>query len=78
MKTVLRILGLTLALIAVFYTPASAFPVTCYYWCPEGRRTTSATYEECCGFGASGSFPCSDGSQGFPYGYEAWSGPQFC
>lgn len=80
MKTAFRILGLTLALVVTFYSPASAFLVTCYYWCPvpEGRRTTFTTYENCCGSGSSGYFPCPGGVQGTPYGYNDGLGPQFC
>lgn len=80
MKAAFRVLGLTLTLLATFYTPASAFGVTCYYWCEDGIRTTSVSYEECCGGGwpTSTAFPCPGGEKGVPYGYEAWSGPQFC
>lgn len=79
MKAALRIAGITLALVAALNSSVGAsFYVTCYYFClPEGRRTTGATYEQCCG-SAAGNFPCANGSQGTPYGYMSPTGPQFC
>lgn len=76
MKTALRVCGLTLALIAAFYSPASAYWVTCYYMCDDGFRTTASSYQECCG--GTGYFPCPGGGQGSPYGYDDGWGPQFC
>ena len=79
MKTAFRIFGLTLALVAALFSPASAFSVTCYYFCwPGGRQTTTTTYEQCCQGASGGEFPCPDGSQGNPYGYNGGAGPQFC
>lgn len=79
MKSALRIGGLTLALLAALEAPAHAVYVQCYYFCvPDGRRTTGATYEECCYGASSGNFPCPNGSQGTPYGYMSPTGPQFC
>ena len=82
MKTTFRIVGLTLALGAALYSPARASSplVTCYYLCaPGGVRTTTVTYDQCCG-GAppSGNFPCPNGQQGTPYGYNSGLGPKFC
>ena len=79
MKTALRIAGITLTLAAALNSSVGAsYFVTCYYFCiPEGRRTTTVTYEQCCE-GAPGNFPCANGSQGSPYGYMSPMGPQFC
>lgn len=76
MKNLLRILGLALALVVVFYAPASAYPLTCYYACQDGFRTITVSYEECCG--GSLTFPCAGGEPGLPYGFDDGSGPQFC
>ena len=87
MKATFRIVGLTLALVAALYTPSSAASsppssstwVTCYYFCwPGGRTATGTTYGTCCEGAPGGHFPCPDGSQGSPYGYDQGLGPQFC
>jgi hypothetical protein len=77
MKTAFRVFGLTLVLVATLYSTASASIVTCYYFCRDGRHTTSTTFEACCG-GSTGNFPCPDGTQGSPYGYNSGLGPKFC
>ena len=70
MKAAFRICCLTLVLVAAFYSPASAVYGTCYVWCPEGTQTFSSTYEECCGGGGTGFFPCPGGGRGTPYAFD--------
>ena len=66
MKTAFRVLGLTLALAASFYPPASASSGTCFYYCEYTRGYISANNQADCCSGMM-EYPCMEGGQGTPY-----------
>ena len=76
MKTLLRVLGLSLSLGAAFYSPAEAVDVTCNILCPGiGRFSVPTTLEACCG----GQIRCPGGGAAIPWSYTIpGSAPQHC
>lgn len=74
MKSVFRVFGLTLALIAAFYSSASAEPdtggwVDCQYQCPDGPWVEGHISGDCC----SEPIPYSGGGECTPVSYTVWT-----
>lgn len=76
MKSAFRVFGLTLALVAAFYSSASASPETryvdCQYECPNGPWVAyQIPYEDCCG---TESIPYPGGGECTRVLYTEWTG----
>jgi hypothetical protein len=74
-----------LALAGIVSASASGTVLACYVTCsyPDGSSTNHyvsgpMSYSDCCGGPSPWVFSCPNGGQAFAYGYEDWSGPQFC
>lgn len=78
MKAMLRVLGLSLALVLSVFSTASA-STGCYISCPNDPDFyLIQTMYGCCGAISPHDFTCPGGGQAWGYGYDDGSGPQFC
>ncbi len=80
-KLVVRAALLAIVL-AIFASPSSAWVLGCYVSCPQsGNHFVSGPmdYSSCCTTEVpSWIFTCPEGGPAYGYGYEDWSGPNFC
>jgi hypothetical protein len=77
MKTSVRFLGLTLALVLAAFSSADAFGGTCYVSCPGDVYVISPSYG-CCGPISLLDFTCPGGGDAYGFAYDDGPGPQFC
>lgn len=80
MKAVVRVLGLTLALVVAAALPYAhgASSGGCYVSCPNSELYFIYTTYGCCGPISSLDFTCPGGGQAYGYAYDDGWGPQFC
>ncbi|HEX4961851.1 MAG TPA: hypothetical protein VF173_13490 [Thermoanaerobaculia bacterium] len=80
MKTTVRVLGLTFALMLATLSHARGTSTGgCYVSCPYSEQTYHIypTYG-CCGPISPYDFTCPGGGEPYGFAYDDWTGPQFC